>query len=81
MYLDCHTLEKIGAKTIGSNIKIVSEKFVKQNEPDFKLVLPWHFQKEIVEREINYLKNGGNLIFPLPKLSLVNYKNYKKYVK
>ena len=73
--------EKIGAKTIGSNIKIVSEKFVKQNEPDFKLVLPWHFQKEIVEREINYLKNGGNLIFPLPKLSLVNYKNYKKYVK
>tara|TARA_Y100000591_G_C21810819_1_gene687774 strand:+ start:35 stop:1060 length:1026 start_codon:yes stop_codon:yes gene_type:complete len=73
--------EKIGAKTIGSNIKIVSEKFAKQKEPDYKLVLPWHFKKEIIEREIDYLKKGGNLIFPLPNLSLVNFKNYRKYVK
>ena len=42
--------KKIGAKTIGSNIKIVSEKFVKQNEPDFKLVLPWHFQKKLLRK-------------------------------
>ena len=73
--------EKIGAKTIGSNIKIVSEKFAKQNEPDYKLVLPWHFKKEIIEREIDYLKKGGNLIFPLPNLSIVNFRNYRKYVK
>ena len=73
--------EKICAKTIGSNIKIVSEKFAKQNEPDYKLVLPWHFKKEIIEREIDYLKKGGNLIFPLPNLSLVNFRNYRKYVK
>jgi len=72
--------QKIGAKIIGSNIKIISEKEGSKNKPDYYLVLPWHFKSEIIKRELNYLKKGGNLIFPLPNLSLVNYKNYKKYV-
>ena len=72
--------EKIGAKIIGSNIDIVGEKFVKKNQPKYKLVLPWHFKNEIVKRELYYILEGGNLIFPLPRVSIINKKNYKKYV-
>ena len=72
--------EKIGAKTIGSNIEIISEKTAKLNFPDYKLVLPWHFREEIIKREIEYLKKDGKLIFPLPNMLIIDKKNYLKYV-
>jgi len=72
--------QKIGAKTIGSNIIIVSEEFAKNSEPDYKLVLPWHFKREIINREFNYIKKGGKLIFPLPKVLTIDKKNFSKYV-
>ena len=72
--------EKIGAKTIGSNIKIISEMEFKKNPSKYQLVLPWHFKIEIIKREIKFLKNNGNLIFPLPKIEIINMKNVKKYV-
>lgn len=72
--------EKIGAQTIGSNIRIIGEKFAKNLEPEYKLVLPWHFKKEIITRELLFLKGGGKLIFPLPNLVIINKKNFKYYV-
>ena len=72
--------EKIGAKTIGSNIEIISEKMAKLYFPDYKLVLPWHFREEIIKREIQYLKRDGKLIFPLPNMLVIDKKNYLKYV-
>ena len=39
--------------------------------PDFYLVMPWHFKK-IILREKMYLKKGGKLIFPLPKIKIVS---------
>ena len=44
------------------------------------LVLIWSFRTEIIKQEINYIKNGGNLIFHLPRLHIVNKKNYKKFI-
>ena len=73
--------QKIGAKTIGSNIIIVGEEFTENSEPDYKLVLPWHFKREIINRESNYIKRGGKLIFPLPKVLTIDKKNFSKYVK
>ncbi len=72
--------EKFGAKTIGSNIQIISEKSIKKNPPNYQLVLPWHFKKEIISREKNYIKNGGKLIFPLPTIKIITKKNFLKYV-
>ena len=37
--------EKWGAHTIGSKINIISEKKSKSMNPDYYLVLPWHFKK------------------------------------
>jgi len=32
--------------------------------------LPWHFKKEILQRERKIMKSGTKLIFPLPKLEI-----------
>ena len=64
--------QKIGASTIGSNIKIISEKMSKKLKLDYYLVLPWHFKKEIVSREKEYIKKGDSLIFPLRKIQIIN---------
>ena len=68
-------IQKVGASTIGSNIKIISEKMSKKFKPDYYLVIPWHFKKEIISREKEYIKKGGSLIFPLPKIQIINKRN------
>ena len=62
---------KFGKYTPGSNIKIISEKKAKLKNPDYMLVLPWHFKDYILRRERNFLKNGGKLIFPLPDIEII----------
>ncbi|WP_013325267.1 class I SAM-dependent methyltransferase [Gloeothece verrucosa] len=63
--------DKYGAYTIGTEIPIVSEAESRAMNPDYYLVLPWHFKKEIVEREEEMLKKGVGLIFPLPDIEIV----------
>ena len=62
---------KYNRYTPGSNIKIVSEKYLKKNKPDYLLVLPWHFKDHIIKKEKKFLKYGGKLIFPLPEIEIV----------
>ena len=62
---------KFGRTTPGTNIPIISEAEAKKMRPDYFLVLPWHFKDNIVERESEYLRNGGHFIFPLPKIEAV----------
>ena len=61
---------KWGKLTPGTNIPIISEEEARKKRPDFFLVLPWHFKKEIIEREKQYLLDGGRLIFPLPNMRI-----------
>jgi hypothetical protein len=63
--------EKFGAFTPGTNIPIVSEKEARAMNPDYFLVLPWHFKHGILEREQEFLANGGKFIFPLPEIEIV----------
>lgn len=62
---------KFGRKTPGSEIPIFSEEDVRGTNPDYMIVLPWHFKKEFLEREKPYLQSGGKLIFPLPYFEVV----------
>lgn len=62
---------KFGLKTIGTNIPIISEEEMRQNQPDYLLILPWHFISEFVEREKNFLNNGGKFIVPCPKFQII----------
>ena len=62
--------EKWDAETIGSKIKIISEEKSKSMNPDFYLVLPWHFKEEFLIREKKFLNSGGKMIFPLPTVKI-----------
>ena len=62
--------KKFNSYTPGTKIKIISEKMSRNISPDFYLVLPWHFKKEILKREKNCIKKGSQFIFPLPKLKI-----------
>ena len=72
MLKECHSLyeEKWGRFTPGSDIEIISEEKSRKINPDYYLVLPWHFREEFIKREYSYLKNGGKFIFPLPKIGI-----------
>ncbi len=63
--------EKFGCVTPGTHIPIVSEEEARALEPDFFLVLPWHFKSGIVEREREFLEKGGKMIFPFPDIEIV----------
>jgi hypothetical protein len=62
---------KWGLKTVGSNIPILSEDDMRKANPDYLLVLPWHFINEFIERESDYLKSGGRFIVPCPKFEII----------
>ena len=64
---------KYGCRTPITNIPIISESDMRRDKPDVLLVLPWHFKKEFIEREQEFLKNGGTIVFPLPNLEIIKY--------
>lgn len=72
--------QKFGKYTPGTNIKIISKEKMRVLNPKFVLVLIWSFRSEIIRQELSYIKKGGNLIFHLPKLHIINKKNYKKFI-
>jgi SAM-dependent methyltransferase len=63
--------DKWGARTIGTDIPIISEEESRRMKPDYYLVLPWHFRSEFVEREGDALKSGTKFIFPLPEIEIL----------
>ncbi len=62
---------KFGLKTIGTNIPIKSEEEVRAMNPDYMLVLPWHFIAEFVKREDEFLSKGGKFIVPCPTFEII----------
>lgn len=62
---------KFGLKTAGSNIPIYSEAEMRAAQPDYLLVLPWHFIDMFVQRESAFLKNGGAFIVPCPRFEVI----------
>ena len=65
--------EKLGKYTIGSGLKIISEKAARKLNPKYFFVMPYAFIKEFIIRENKWLKKGGKFILPYP-----NFKVLKK---
>jgi hypothetical protein len=63
--------DKFGRVTPGTGIPIISEAEMRARRPGYLVVFPWHFRDGIVEREEDYLRSGGRLIFPLPEIEIV----------
>jgi hypothetical protein len=63
--------DKHGSFTPGTNIPIISEKEARAMKPDYFFVLPWHFKNGILEREKEFIEDGGKFIFPMPEIEIV----------
>ena len=63
--------KKYNLYTPGTKIKIISEALSRFYRPDYYLVLPWHFKKEILLREKEIRRKGTKFIFPLPSLKII----------
>jgi len=58
--------EKVGLRTLGTDIRVVSEEEARDMKPSAMLVLIWFFKEELLKRERQYLEGGGKLYFPMP---------------
>jgi hypothetical protein len=63
--------KKWGTRTLGSDIPIISEEDARAKQPDYFLVLPYHFMDEMVVRERAFIERGGRFIVPVPHVRLV----------
>lgn len=64
--------DKFGHVTPGTNISIISELEAKKMKPDYFLVLPWHFRKNILAKEKDYIKESGcKFVFCLPEFEII----------
>jgi len=59
---------------------IVSEAQFRKDLPEYAVIGPWFFADEIIERERQYVEDGGSLIIPLPKVIIVNKNNIDEYL-
>ena len=64
--------EKWGKFTIGTGIKIISEKKARNLNPNYFFVMPYGFIKEFIVREKKWLRNGGKFILPYPNFKILN---------
>lgn len=64
--------DKWGKRTVGTSIPIVSEERARADNPDYLLILPWHFLEEFLQREAQYLRSGGRFIVPLPEFRILS---------
>lgn len=62
---------KFGCYTPGTRIPIISEADAHAMDPDYFLVMPWHFRSNLIQREQKYIQDGGKMLFPLPRIEVV----------
>jgi len=59
----------------GPGMQVVSEEEARATKPEYFLVLPWHFKEEFLEREQEFLRQGGKFIFPLPEFEVIGWND------
>jgi NDP-4-keto-2,6-dideoxyhexose 3-C-methyltransferase len=72
--------EKDGRVTPGTRIPIVSHSELRARKPDYIFSFIWHLRREVIADELDYLREGGKLVFALPRLHVVDSSNYERYL-
>ena len=71
---------KINKFIPGLKIKITTTDSIEKFNCGYIIITAWNYLKIIIKKELNYLKQGGKFILPIPKIAIINYKNYKKFL-
>jgi 2-polyprenyl-3-methyl-5-hydroxy-6-metoxy-1,4-benzoquinol methylase len=54
-----------------SHIPVMNEQYLKEQKPDFVIILPWNLKTEITA-QLDYIKEwGGKLVVPVPALEII----------
>ncbi len=61
---------KLNMFTPSTHIKIIDEKYMIQNQPDYALVLSWHYGKNVM-KNLRMKGYKGKFIMPLPKPKII----------
>jgi len=62
---------KQGLYTPGTHIPIFSPDRLKENRPDYLLLLAWNYAESILKKEQKLRNNGVKFIIPVPKVKIV----------
>jgi len=55
----------------GSHIPVFNEELLKDQKPDFVIILPWNLREEIMQ-QLSYIKDwGGKFVIPIPSLQII----------
>ncbi|ACJ20722.1 class I SAM-dependent methyltransferase [Coxiella burnetii] len=63
--------DKFNCVTPGTHIPIISELEARAMNPDYFLLLPWHFKEGVLRREKHYMAQGGKFILPFPEVRII----------
>jgi len=66
---------KQGFVTPGTHIPVVGRRHLVKEWPQYMIVFAWSFLDEIITKNMDYLRNGGAFIVPLPDVEIVRLKN------
>ena len=77
-YLSERNPEKVGLRTLGTDIELISEEHARQLRPGVMPVMIWFFKDELLKREKEYLDQGGTLLFPMPYPHVVTKDGEKR---
>ena len=70
-YVVDKNIEKQNKYMPGSRIPIKDEDFLKNDKPDYVLILPWNLKTEIIT-QLDYIKkNGGKFVIANPRLEVI----------
>lgn len=63
--------ERVGRFIPGVHIPIVKPKVMQNDKPDYVILFAYNYEKEVFEKEKEFIKNGGKFIIPLPKIRII----------
>lgn len=70
-YLTDNIPYKHGLYAPGTHLQVFPEEKIKEDKPDYLLLLPWNFKEEILRKLADYRKKGGKVIIPIPKVEII----------
>lgn len=70
-YISDSTPFKQGLYTPGMKIPIVSPDYFHKDNPDYAIIFAWNHQKEIINKEKEFLNRGGKFIVHLPEPHII----------
>ena len=62
---------KQGKYMPGSRIPIKTEQYLKNDKPDYIIILPWNLKHEIMQQLYYIKQHGGRFVFAIPELEVI----------